>query len=215
LRRMRTSALANSAVVLAVCGLHSSCGNQSEGTGAVVAKALVRILRNAREIQFVVLKSVVTMCRDRPALFVPFLEDFFVKAADPYFVRKLKLEVLTTLAEADNVQKILRELQSYVLDTNKAFVCDVVAAVGRVADAAPEIGERVVHGLCTLIRASRSEEVVSAGVRVVRHLVSQKALPADLVAAVLKLLVTTLLDDCGACPDHSPECVTYSSSDTL
>ena len=42
--------------VVAVCSLHHYCGTQSDGTGAVVGKALVRILRNAREIQYMVLK---------------------------------------------------------------------------------------------------------------------------------------------------------------
>ena len=69
-----------------------------------MAKALVRILRNAREIQFVVLTSVVAIARDRPQLFAPFLQDFYVKTADPGFVRKLKLEVLATCTEPDNVQ---------------------------------------------------------------------------------------------------------------
>ena len=44
------------AQVVAVCSLHHYCGTQSDGTGAVVGKALVRILRNAREIQYMVLK---------------------------------------------------------------------------------------------------------------------------------------------------------------
>lgn len=39
-----------------MCSLHHYCGTQSDGTGAVVGKALVRILRNAREIQYMVLK---------------------------------------------------------------------------------------------------------------------------------------------------------------
>jgi hypothetical protein len=95
--------------VVAVCALHHYCGTQSNGTGAVVGKALVRILRNAREIQYVVLKAIVEMAKDRPQLFVPFLSDFFVKSSDPLFCRALKLEVLTMLTEAANVQQVKAE----------------------------------------------------------------------------------------------------------
>eukprot|EP00613_Pedinella_sp_CCMP2098_P062861 CAMPEP_0171985902 /NCGR_PEP_ID=MMETSP0993-20121228/274595_1 /TAXON_ID=483369 /ORGANISM="non described non described, Strain CCMP2098" /LENGTH=1194 /DNA_ID=CAMNT_0012638793 /DNA_START=69 /DNA_END=3654 /DNA_ORIENTATION=- len=195
----------NSGVVLAVCSLHYYCGTQSSLTGGLVGKALVRILRNAREIQFVVLKTIATMSKDRPQLFVPFMTDFYVRSTDPYFVRKLKLEVLTTLTEKDNVQALLRELQSYVTWEDKTFVSDVVAAVGRVGDAQPDIADRVTQGLAGLLRASGSAEVVCEAVVVVRHLAQQGSLTAPLLEQVLKLLTLTLLDDYGALPDRMPE----------
>jgi AP-3 complex subunit beta len=52
-------------------------------------KALVRILRNRRETQFVVLSSINAMVRERPSMFRPFLSDFFVKASDPLFTRSV------------------------------------------------------------------------------------------------------------------------------
>lgn len=56
----------NSGVVLAVCTCHYYCGSRTGSTMNQVAKAMVRILRNRREIQFVVLNSirwVVQSCR--------------------------------------------------------------------------------------------------------------------------------------------------------
>lgn len=48
----------NSGVVLAVCTTHYYCGSRAAGTMNQVAKAMVRILRNRREIQFVVLDAI-------------------------------------------------------------------------------------------------------------------------------------------------------------
>lgn len=75
----------NSGVVLGVCSLHYYCGSQNTSTTAAVAKALVRILRNRREVQYVVLSSISTMARERPLMFRPYLTDFLVKSSDPQF----------------------------------------------------------------------------------------------------------------------------------
>lgn len=75
-------------------------------------------------------------------MFRPFLQEFFVKASDPLFTSTLKLDVLTQLATKDNCSTILGELQTYVLHRDKSFVCAAVRAVGRVADARPEVAEQ-------------------------------------------------------------------------
>ena len=77
----------NSGVVLAVCTLHYYCGNQQPQTLHKIGKALVRISRNQREVQYVVLHAMNRMARERPHLFRSFLTDFFVKATDPLFNR--------------------------------------------------------------------------------------------------------------------------------
>ena len=99
------------------------------------------------------------MAKDRPQLFVPFLSDFFIKSSDPLFCRTLKLEVLTMLTDSEDVQPILRELQSYTLHSSPAFVVSVVKAVGRVTDARPDVADRVVHGLVGLVRNSAHPQV--------------------------------------------------------
>lgn len=48
----------NSGVVLAVCTTHYYCSSRSGNTMNQIAKAMVRILRNRREIQFVVLDAI-------------------------------------------------------------------------------------------------------------------------------------------------------------
>lgn len=77
----------NSGVVLGVCSLHYYCGNLNATTMQQIGKALVRIMRNNREVQYVVLNCINTMARDRPQMFRPFLSEFFVKSTDPNFNR--------------------------------------------------------------------------------------------------------------------------------
>lgn len=85
------------------------------------------------------------MVADSPSVFRPFLQEFFVKAADPLFTCTLKLDVLTALVTKDNCATILGELQTYVLHRDKSFVCAAVRAVGRVADARPEAADQCLH----------------------------------------------------------------------
>jgi hypothetical protein len=69
----------NSGVVLGVCSLLYYCGVSSVKTRSAIGKALVRIHRGRREIQYVVLTSIRTMVNECPSAFAPFLQDFFVK----------------------------------------------------------------------------------------------------------------------------------------
>jgi AP-3 complex subunit beta len=71
----------NAGVVLAVCSLHYYCGVSSIKARSAIGKALVRIHRGRREIQYVVLTSIRVLVRDCPSAFAPFLPDFFVKVS--------------------------------------------------------------------------------------------------------------------------------------
>lgn len=77
----------NSGVVLAVCTLHHYCGPRTTTTNTQIGKALIRILKNSRETQFVVLSSIKSFAEENPFIFSPFLTDFFVKLSDPVFNR--------------------------------------------------------------------------------------------------------------------------------
>jgi AP-3 complex subunit beta len=71
----------NAAVVMAVCSLHYYCGVSSVKIRSAMGKALVRIHRDRREIQYVVLTSIQTLVQQCPSAFGPFLNDFFVKVS--------------------------------------------------------------------------------------------------------------------------------------
>ena len=69
----------NAGVVLGVCSLLYYCGVSSVSSRSALGKALVRIHRGRREIQYVVLNSIRSLVHECPSAFAPFLNDFFVK----------------------------------------------------------------------------------------------------------------------------------------
>eukprot|EP00602_Paraphysomonas_sp_CaronLab_P012338 CAMPEP_0185043098 /NCGR_PEP_ID=MMETSP1103-20130426/42718_1 /TAXON_ID=36769 /ORGANISM="Paraphysomonas bandaiensis, Strain Caron Lab Isolate" /LENGTH=1035 /DNA_ID=CAMNT_0027583241 /DNA_START=446 /DNA_END=3553 /DNA_ORIENTATION=- len=186
----------NSGVVLGVCSLHYYCGSRSSSTATQMGKALVRILKNSREIQYVVLTSIITMAEEQPGMFLPYIQDFFVKATDPIFNRLLKLDVLAALTTKDNAELVLRELQTYVRHSNTSFVCATIRAVGRVADAAPSFAATCMEGLMHLIVCSDKPEVQGEAVVTLRQLLQQSG-PTKAAIAVLHRLVKILLSESG------------------
>lgn len=77
----------NAAVVLAVVALHYYCGYYNKNTSEQLAKALLRIMHNRREIQYIVLQSINCIAREQPEVFRAYITDFFVKGVDPLFNR--------------------------------------------------------------------------------------------------------------------------------
>ena len=178
----------NAGVVLAVCSLQYYCGVSSIHVRASMGKALVRIHRDRREIQYVVLASIRTLASESPSAFAPFLHDFFVKALDPPFTRTIKLDILTSLAlEAVSIDAVLKELRTYVQHGNAAFAAAAIRALGRVVELARIVYDRhaaktdteqrskanqialnALHGLLTLTQVSEKESVVGEAVIVMR-----------------------------------------------
>lgn len=184
----------NSGVVLAVCALHYYCGSQSQAPSSQIGKALLRILRSQREIQYVVLTCINTMVQERPVLFRPFLQDFFVKGTDPVFNRLLKLEILTAITTTENLQLVLKEFQSYAKQGNKQFVCCTIRAIGRLADAHPDISDRCLEGLLHLLRCNKSGEVVCESVVVLRQILQQNG-ASECGCRILNRLVKMLVSE--------------------
>ena len=86
----------NSCVVLAVCTLHHYCGPSTSITNNQIGKALIRILKNSRETQYVVLSSIKSFAEEKPHIFYPYLTDFFIKLSDPVFNRSVLCICLCT-----------------------------------------------------------------------------------------------------------------------
>jgi hypothetical protein len=177
---------------LGVSSLHYYCGPRTITTTTKICKALVRILRNRREIQYVVLTTIKTMAQENPTIFILFLSDFFVKSTDPIFNRILKLEILTSLCSEDNIQLILRELQLYIKDSNETFVISSVKAIGRAADAIPTIAGKCMEGLMHLIICTKAQNSISIAVVVIRQLLQQN-IDSKLCSKILHQLAKMLI----------------------
>jgi len=64
---------------------------------------------------------------------------------------------MTSLATEANVNIILRELQSYMLHQDKAFVTAAIHALGRCAINVPDVAEKCLTGLMRLINDQNGE----------------------------------------------------------
>lgn len=118
---------------------------------------------------------------------MPFCVNFFfvcVQDTEPGFIRKLKMEVLASLVSGENSGLVMKEFTRYVADADPAFVVASVLAVGRIADAMPELAPRVLGGLMGLVNHSH-ERVVAASVVVIRQLLQRH--PANEVRPPLPL----------------------------
>ncbi|KAK9693865.1 AP-3 complex subunit beta [Basidiobolus ranarum] len=173
----------NSGVVMAVCSLYYHAAPAMEVFK--VGKPLVRLLRTHPEIQYVVLTNIATMAHEKPEIFEPYLQQFFVRSTDPAFVRNLKLRILTSLANESNVSTLLRELQDYVKSSNKEFVKAAIQAIGRCATTIPEIADNCIRGLMNLI-SYRSDAVVAESVVVTRRLLQSR--PNDNASMIIRLV---------------------------
>jgi len=134
-----------------------------------VAKALVRVIRNTREMQYCILMTIRAMATTHPDIFQPYLTDFFVEVSEPNFTRKLKIEIMTLLANESNIDRILREFTYYTTREDKDFVAEVIQAIGKCAVRIPEVTDRCMVQLMQLL-ASKSQAVVAEAVVIIKQL---------------------------------------------
>jgi hypothetical protein len=104
----------------------------------------------------------------------------------------LKLEILTSLCERENVPTILKELQLYIKDASTLFVCAVIRAVAKVADADPSVSDSCMTGLMHMLLCTQNESVIAECVVSLRQLLqqnTQSAMSAKILKQLMKLLI--------------------------
>lgn len=161
----------NASVVMAVAQLYHHCAPKAEV--GIVSKALIRLLRSHKEVQYIVLSNIATMTIKRKGMFEPFLKSFYVRSSDPTHIKLLKLEILTNLATETNISTILREFQTYVTSIDKEFAAATIQAIGRCASNISEITDTCLNGLVHLM-SNRDESVVAESVVVIKKLLQMQ-----------------------------------------
>jgi AP-3 complex subunit beta len=157
----------NAGVVMAVVQAYHYLAPHSEVPQ--VARAMVRLVKSHRETQYIVLTAIASMASERKGMFEPYIKSLFVRASDPQFVRLLKLEILTTLANESNISPILREFQEYVKHSDREFVTQTVQCIGRCASRLKNVTESCLQGLMTLM-SNKDEAIVAESVVVIKKL---------------------------------------------
>lgn len=59
--------------------------------------------------------NIIVFAKTAPSLFAPYYEDFFISSSDPYQIKTLKLEILSTIATESSLPVILEEFQVHKL----------------------------------------------------------------------------------------------------
>uniref|UniRef100_A0A0N4ZMA2 AP-3 complex subunit beta n=1 Tax=Parastrongyloides trichosuri TaxID=131310 RepID=A0A0N4ZMA2_PARTI len=186
----------NCSVVMSVAQLYYHVAPPQQLS--IVSKALVRLLRGPREVQYVVLVNIATICAASDSnsnIFEPFLKSFFVRNGDSMHVKLLKLQILKSLATESNVQIVLKELQTYVKMNDLAG--PAIEAIGHCALQVGAVADYCLSGLVSLI-ANSNEELVSSVVVVLKKLLHEKA-PLSLLIRLLKLINSIKAPSARAC----------------
>jgi AP-3 complex subunit beta len=157
----------NDQVVLAVVSAFFYVAPAAEAQRS--GRALVRILRSAPEVQYIVLGAIVTMAAKRPSMFSQHVSEFFVRGSDPSYVARLKLEVLTHIADAINIHNILGEFNYNAMRDDKTLVAASVQAIGRVAANLPKVTDNCMSRLLAFLSNS-SQIVVAESVIVIKKI---------------------------------------------
>ena len=125
---------------------------------------------------------------------------------DAPYIRLLKLEILTAIANDSNVHHILREFQFYVKNTDKDFVVTAIQCIGRIAAKLPSITDSCMTGLMVLVNNNDgeapwhafagadlcSERIVAESVVVLKKLLQLKPEDhKDTIIAMSKLATTS------------------------
>ena len=130
---------ANAAVVLSAirCCLQMNMYIDDQGkvkeTLNRVALPLVTLLNNTAPIQYVAVKSILILLQNYRRLLSSEVSIFFCKFDDPTYMKLAKLDVILTLASAQNVGKVLEELYDYAQQADVEFVRKSIAAIGKIA----------------------------------------------------------------------------------
>ncbi|GLC44199.1 hypothetical protein PLESTB_000752500 [Pleodorina starrii] len=118
------------------------------------------ISRDDAPTAYAALSHVLLLAQRAPMIFEGDAVAFFCRAHDPWFVKKLKLEILAAIASTANVYDIVTELTEYARDISPTMAREAVRAVGRIALAVPDSGG-IVERLLMFLDGSSSEYLVA------------------------------------------------------
>eukprot|EP00884_Botryococcus_braunii_P006125 jgi/Botrbrau1/15513/Bobra.0225s0004.1 len=91
------------------------------------------ISRDHFETAYAVLAHFLLLAQRAPILFSSIYMTFFCRHNEPSYIKQIKLEILSCIADENNAYDIVTELTEYVSDIDEQLARDAVRAVGRIA----------------------------------------------------------------------------------
>jgi vesicle coat complex subunit len=116
-----------------------------------------------------VLKTINLVLQKRPLLLPKELKIFFVNYHDPLYVKLEKLEVLSKIANNENILMILHELKEYIHEVDVEFVRKTVNTMGKCAIKLEKMADKCVQCLWETLK-TKIPYVVQEAVIVIRDI---------------------------------------------
>ncbi|ODV62443.1 Apl1p [Ascoidea rubescens DSM 1968] len=98
-----------------------------------IGNSLVFLLTKPPELQFLILRNVILLLLSKPSLISLDVTMFFCKFNDPIYVKDTKLEIIYLLANLENLQIVLRELEEYATEIDTQMARKAIRAIGNLS----------------------------------------------------------------------------------
>jgi len=149
----------SSAVVLAVTKIFVDLTSnrpvlQAEVLNRLQGPLLTLMAAPTPELAYTVLVHVhalLTRGGDNVDVFAPQFKQFFCRYNEPSYIKSVKIDILTCLADASSAEPIVAELGEYVTDVDAEISRRAIRAIGKIAVRVPSTAEMIVGSLTGLL----------------------------------------------------------------
>lgn len=135
-----------------------------------IGASLNSLLSKPSETQFLVLRNVILLLLGKKNLVQFDIEMFYCRFDDPIYVKDTKLEIIYLLANENNIELVLDELEEYATEVDVAMARKAIRAFGNLAVKLENAAERCVEVLCDLISTGITYIVQEAAI-VIKNIV--------------------------------------------
>ena len=86
------------------------------------------------EMSYIILSHIILLIRDSNAeAFFEYFKKFYIYVEEPFYIKKLKLEILVLLCNKENYFEIINEIEEYANDVNLKFAKYSIECIGEIA----------------------------------------------------------------------------------
>uniref|UniRef100_A0A7S4RGM6 AP complex subunit beta n=1 Tax=Alexandrium monilatum TaxID=311494 RepID=A0A7S4RGM6_9DINO len=106
------------------------------------------------ELAYTVLVHIQALCSrggENLEVFGPDFKQFFCRYNEPSYIKTVKIEILTMLADAGSAEPVVSELSEYVTDVDAEISRRAIRAIGKIAVRVPSTAEMIVGSLTSLL----------------------------------------------------------------
>lgn len=149
----------SSAVVLSVTKIFLDLTRDNRDLQIEVMKRLrgplLTLMASATpELSYTVLVHILALCQrgnTYSEVFAPEYKQFFCRYNEPSYIKTVKIDILTALADESSAEPIVGELSEYVTDVDAEISRRAIQAIGKIAVRVPSTAELIVGSLTSLL----------------------------------------------------------------